>query len=72
LGRLADRDRDGHTDHAFFPYAETEEVQILEVLYRAGGPAESYRCRPIRRRRRPLRAPNSELAVSVPVWLIRG
>ena len=25
-----------HTDHAFFPYGETEEVQILELPYRAG------------------------------------
>jgi serpin B len=26
-----------HTDHAFFPYGETEDVQILELPYRAAG-----------------------------------
>jgi serpin B len=26
-----------HTDHAFFPYGETEDVQILELPYRGGG-----------------------------------
>lgn len=26
-----------YTDHAFFPYGETEDVQILELPYRGGG-----------------------------------